>query len=200
MKKKMLVAVVLVVIVAVVGVFFWWRNAAGAKEDEAFLAWIRPFYQEEQENYTFQDAQGADITQKVMEDTQDWAKAEKWGEVQSYVLENTAKAWHETVKAEEGQVQKTAVFAQTTGADGPWVFFTLEGTVYYNETTGLIASQEQGSLKDIWLLPRDDKAVTGQSVTGDLSTDEKSATYTGYVEVGDKGKFYGEMKVEVPQG
>ena len=71
MKKKMLVAVVLVVIVAVVGVFFWWRNAAGAKEDEAFLAWIRPFYQEEQENYTFQDAQGADITQKVMEDTQD---------------------------------------------------------------------------------------------------------------------------------
>ena len=200
MKKKMLVAVVLVVIVAVVGVFFWWRNAAGAKEDEAFLAWIRPFYQEEQENYTFQDAQGADITQKVMEDTQDWAKAEKWGEVQSYVLENTAKAWHETVKAEEGQVQKTAVFAQTTGADGPWVFFTLEGTVYYNETTGLITSQEQGSLKDIWLLPRDDKAVTGQSVTGDLSTDEKSATYTGYVQVGDKGKFYGEMKVEVPQG
>lgn len=76
MKKKMLVAVVLVVIVAVVGVFFWWRNAAGAKEDEAFLAWIRPFYQEEQENYTFQDAQGADITQKVMEDTQDWAKGE----------------------------------------------------------------------------------------------------------------------------
>ena len=135
-----------------------------------------------------------------MEDTQDWAKAEKWGEVQSYVLENTAKAWHETVKAEEGQVQKTAVFAQTTGADGPWVFFTLEGTVYYNEATGLITSQEQGSLKDIWLLPRDDKAVTGQSVTGDLSTDEKSATYTGYVEVGDKGKFYGEMKVEVPQG
>ena len=200
MKKKMLVAVVLVVIVAVVGVFFWWRNAAGAKEDEAFLAWIRPFYQEEQENYTFQDAQGADITQKVMEDTQDWAKAEKWGEVQSYVLENTAKAWHETVKAEEGQVQKTAVFAQTTGADGPWVFFTLEGMVYYNEATGLITSQEQGSLKDIWLLPRDDKAVTGQSVTGDLSTDEKSATYTGYVEVGDKGKFYGEMKVEVPQG
>lgn len=200
MKKKMLVAVVLVVIVAVVGVFFWWRNAAGAKEDEAFLAWIRPFYQEEQENYTFQDAQGADIIQKVMEDTQDWAKAEKWGEVQSYVLENTAKAWHETVKAEEGQVQKTAVFAQTTGADGPWVFFTLEGTVYYNEATGLITSQEQGSLKDIWLLPRDDKAVTGQSVTGDLSTDEKSATYTGYVEVGDKGKFYGEMKVEVPQG
>ena len=200
MKKKMLVAVVLVVIVAVVGVFFWWRNAAGAKEDEAFLAWIRPFYQEEQENYTFQDAQGADITQKVMEDTQDWAKEKKWGEVQSYVLENTAKAWHETVKAEEGQVQKTAVFAQTTGADGPWVFFTLEGTVYYNEATGLITSQEQGSLKDIWLLPRDDKAVTGQSVTGDLSTDEKSATYTGYVEVGDKGKFYGEMKVEVPQG
>ena len=200
MKKKMLVAVVLVVIVAVVGVFFWWRNAAGAKEDEAFLQWIRPFYQEEQENYTFQDAQGADITQKVMEDTQDWAKAEKWGEVQSYVLENTAKAWHETVKAEEDQVQKTAVFAQTTGADGPWVFFTLEGTVYYNEATGLITSQEQGSLKDIWLLPRDDKAVTGQSVTGDLSTDEKSATYTGYVEVGDKGKFYGEMKVEVPQG
>ena len=200
MKKKMLVAVVLVVIVAVVGVFFWWRNAAGAKEDEAFLAWIRPFYQEEQENYTFQDAQGADITQKVMEDTQDWAKGEKWGEVQSYVLENTAKAWHETVKAEEGQVQKTAVFAQTTGADGPWVFFTLEGTVYYNEATGLITSQEQGSLKDIWLLPRDDKAVTGQSVTGDLSTDEKSAAYTGYVEVGDKGKFYGEMKVEVPQG
>lgn len=200
MKKKMMVAVVLVVVVAMVGVFFWWRNAAGEKEDEAFLQWIRPFYQEEQDNYIFQDAQGADITQKVMEDTQDWAKGEKWGKVQSYVLENTAKAWHETVKAEEGQVQQTAVFGQSTGDKGPWVFFTLEGTVYYNQATGQITSQEQGSLKDIWLLPRDDKAVTGQSVTGDISTDEKSATYTGYVEVGDKGKFYGEMKVEVPQG
>ena len=200
MKKKMMVAVVLVAVVAVVGVVFWWRNAAGEKEDEAFLQWIRPFYQEEQGNYIFQDAQGADITQKVMEDTQDWAKAEKWGKVQSYVLENITKAWHERVKAEEGQVQQTAVFGQSTGDKGPWVFFTLEGTVYYNQATGQITSQEQGSLKDIWLLPRDDKAVTGQSVTGDISTDEKSATYTGYVEVGDKGKFYGEMKVEVPQG
>lgn len=91
MKKKMMVAVVLVAVVAVVGVVFWWRNAAGEKEDEAFLQWIRPFYQEEQDNYIFQDAQGADITQKVMEDTQDWAKAEKWGKVQNYVLENITK-------------------------------------------------------------------------------------------------------------
>ena len=66
MKKKMMVAVVLVVVVAVVGVVFWWRNAAGEKEDEAFLQWIRPFYQEEQDDYIFQDAQGADITQKAV--------------------------------------------------------------------------------------------------------------------------------------
>ena len=49
------------------------------------------------------------------------------------------------------------------------------------------------------MLPRDDKAVTGQSVTNSVSTDQKSVIYAGYVEVGDKGKFHGEMKVEVPQ-
>ena len=199
MKKKMMVAVALAVIAAAAGVAFWWHNAAGEKEDEAFHQWIRPFYQEEQGNYTFQDDQEADITQKVMEDTQDWAKAEKWGKVQSYVLENTAKAWHETVQAGEGKVKKAAVFGQSTGDKGTWVFFTLEGTVYYNEATGRITSQEQGSLKDIWLLPRNDKGITGQAITGDISTDGKSAVYTGYVEGKDKEKFYGEMKIEVPQ-
>ena len=97
-----------------------------------------------------------------------------------------------------GSVEQAA-FAQSTGDKEPWVFFALEGTVYYNEATGLVTSQEQGTLKEVWLLPRDDKAVTGQSVTNSVSTDQKSVIYAGYVEVGDKGKFHGEMKVEVPQ-
>lgn len=199
MKKKIWIIGLIVLLIAVVGVVFWWRNAAGKREDEAFLQWIRPFYNEEQGNYIFQDAEGTDITQQVMQDTQEWAKAEKWNEVQKYVLEKVSVACHEKVTEGDGKIQKVAAFAQSTGDKEPWVFFTLEGTVYYNEATGLVTSQEQGTLKEVWMLPRDDKAVTGQSVTNSVSTDQKSVIYAGYVEVGDKGKFHGEMKVEVPQ-
>ncbi|MBU5432905.1 hypothetical protein [Intestinimonas sp. MSJ-38] len=188
----------------------------------SFVDFMSPLYEGSQGEYLFIDAEGNDITQTVLMDTRELGKDAEWEKIRKYVNENVAFMKYERITNSATLANGTKSITKTTtcgatvrGVSGSpsasnytrEVIWDISGTVYYNESTGLVTSYTSGSISNAHVIPVG--MIKSQNITASKASNQRSVTYNSWVEAAEDSaygdfytivyeKAYGNMTISVP--